>query len=241
MKQYNRIMKTNIPKTPIIVILALLLLGGAGYATFSFGIIDLSRFSVIDRLSSQEFIAQVNGEGVQTALFDLRFAQIADSYKAQGTTLEGESKETVKQEILQDMINEILLVQYGKEQGIIAEEEAIDSEYQRIVSQFPGEEKEFQQNLAAKGITLENIRRTISQDLIIQKVIEQQTAQNSVEVSEQEIQQTYDEAKTQNTEVPPFEEAKPQIENFLRQQKIGQIINALVAQLREKANIVISG
>ncbi|MBI2098428.1 MAG: SurA N-terminal domain-containing protein [Candidatus Wildermuthbacteria bacterium] len=234
-------MKTDILKKPILLaILALLLLGGVGYAAFAFDIIDLSRFSLVNRFSSQEFMAQVNGEGVQTALFDLRFAQIEDSYKAQGTILEGENRETVKQQILQDMINEILLVQYGKEQGIVAGEEAIDNEYQRIVSQFPGEEKEFRQNLAAKDITLEDIRRTISQDLIIQQVIEQQTAQNNIEVSEQEIQQTYDEAKAQSAEVPPFEEAKPQIENFLRQQKIGQIINTLVAQLREKANIVIS-
>ena len=240
MKQYNRIMKTNIPKTPIIVILALLLLGGAGYAAFSFGIIDLSRFSISNPPPAQEFMAQVNGEGIRTTLFDLRLAQVESSYEAQGTTLEAENKETLKQQILQDMISEILLVQYGKEQGIIAEEESIESEYQRIVSQFSNEE-EFQQNLAAQGVTVGDVRRTISQDLIIQKVIEQQTAQNSVEVSEQEVQKAYDEAKTQNTEVPPFEEAKPQIENFLRQQKIGQIINALVAQLREKANIVISG
>ena len=231
-------MKTNIPKKSILVILIVLVLGGTGYAALNFGIIDLSRFSAPNQPPTQEFMAQVNGENIRTTLFELRLAQTENSYEAQGKSLEGENKEILKQQILQDMISEILLVQYGKEQGIEAKQETVESEYERIIAQFPSE-KEFLKNLSAQGISIEDAQRVIIQDLIIQQVIEQQAAQNNIEISEQEIQQAYDEAIAQGAQVPPLEEAKPQITNFLRQQKIGQLINTLLGQLREKASIEI--
>ena len=231
-------MKNNILKSPFTWIIIALLAGGAGYAAIASGLVNLDFLSRETPVESKEFVAQVNGEGVKTALFELRLRQAQQIYQAQGATLSEEDTDLLRQQLLQEMIDEILLAQYGKEQGLQANDEMVQNEYDSLISQFTSEE-EFRANLAAQGATLDDVRHTIAQDLILQQVIEQQTAQHASEISEEEIQQAYDEAVQQGDEVPPLEEARPQIELFLQQQKTGQLINALVEELRENAEIQI--
>jgi hypothetical protein len=210
-------MKKQMFKNPFVWIAALLLLGGIGYG-------------VRDIILSEKLMARVNGEGLQTALFDARFEQAKKFYEAQGANLQTkESLDSLKKQVLDDMINEILLVQYGKEQGMGATQEMIENE------------EEFQKQLSAQGTTPENVRHVISQQLILRQVADQQAAEHKVEVSEEEMQKAYDEAVASGTEVPAFEEVKVQIEAFLRQQKVGQFVKTLVDQLRAKGTIEILG
>ena len=53
------------------------------------------------------------------------------------------------------------------------------------------------------------------------------------------MRQTYDETVASGVEVPPFEEVRGEIEEFLKQQKIGQLMDELVGQLRAQASIEI--
>jgi len=51
----------------------------------------------------------------------------------------------------------------------------------------------------------------------------------------------YDRAVENGAEVPPFEEVTLDIENQLRQQKIGQLMDALIQQLHSESAIEIFG
>jgi len=220
--------RTTMVKNPFVWVVALLLLGGIGYG-------------VKDVVLSEKLMAKVNGESLQAALFEVRLEQAKSFFEAQGANLQTkENLDLLKQQVLDDMINEILLVQYGKEQGMGATQEMIEKEYQQAVAQFPSE-KEFQKQLTAQGTTPENVRYLISQQLILRQVADQQAAEHNVEVSEEEIQKAYDEAVASGAEVPAFEEVKVQIEAFLRQQKVGQFVKTLIEQLRAKGTIEILG
>lgn len=229
-------------KKPILIVVgaaSLLLIGGVGYGVVS-GAIDLARFSWSSPVPAREFAAHVNGESIPTALLELRFAQAKTLYESQGTPLTQEDTTALRQQILDDMVNEVLLVQYGKEQGIEATEEFIESGYQEIVARFPSEE-EMQKSLALQGVLAEDVRRTVAQDYVIQQVIEKQASENNIVISEEEMRQTYGEAVAGGAEVPPFEEVQLQIQEFLHKQKIAQLIQTLIEQLRSAAAIEILG
>ena len=229
--------RTEMFKKPLVWVAALLILGGIGYGAVTSGIVDLDRLQNV--FFSEKVMAKVNGESLQTALFEARFEQAKKFYEAQGTDVKTkENLDLLKKQVLDDMINEILLVQYGKEQGMVATQEMIEKEYQQAVAQFPSEE-EFQKQLATQGTTPENVRLVIAQQLILRQVAEQQAVENKIEVSEEEMQKAYDEAVASGAEVPAFEEVKVQIETFLRQQKIGPFVKTLVEQLRAKGTIEI--
>jgi len=212
-------------KNPIIWIGILLLIGGAGYWAVTSGV-------------SEEFVAIVNGEGIEKRLLDLRFTQLTANYKTQGITLADEDTIQLREQILEDMINERLLIQYAKEQGIPEQEELVEQEYRLILSQFENEE-ELKKQLSNNNTSIQDIRISISEQFMIRELASQQAEQENIEVSQEEIQQAYDVAAAGGTEVPPLEEVQEQVKEFVRQQKISQLIEVLLEQLRNRGSIEI--
>ncbi|GEM_PF-5777275 len=232
-------MKNQILKSPIVWVVALLILGAGGYGAIASGIVDLNQLkNLIPSGSPESFAAHVNGEGVPAAALQIRFDQVKKSSEAQGTPLEEKDIELLKQQVLNDMISEMLLIQHGKKQGMTAQAETVESEYQKIVAQFPSQE-EFEKQLSTQGTKPEDVRDAISRQLIVQQIADQQATEHAIEITEEEMQKTYDEAVASGAEVPPFEEVKSQIEEYLRQQKTGELMSALVDQLRAQASIEI--
>ena len=212
-------------KNPIVWLGLLLLIGGAGYWAVTSGV-------------SEEFVAKVNGEGIEKRLFDVRFVQLRANYETQGIAFADEDTIQLREQILEDMINERLLIQHAKEQGITGQEELMEEEYQLILSQFENE-KELEKRLADNNTSLQDIRISISEQFMIRELANQQAEQENIEVSKEEIQQAYDVAAAGGTEVPPLEEVQEQVEDYVRQQKISQLIEVLLEQLRNEGSIEI--
>ena len=228
-KSYGRMgdIKMEQTKKFIVVIIVLALLGGIGYVALK------------NVPSSDEGLAaRVNGEEVKKALLEKRFDQIKASYEAQGTPLADQDVTTIRQQLLDGLISETLLLQYAREQGISANEEMIENEYQQIVLQFPKEE-DFQNMLTTQGMNIQELRQEISRQLIFQQIADRKATEANIVIPEGEMRQTYDETVASGVEVPPFEEVRGEIEEFLKQQKIGQLMDELVGQLRAQASIEI--
>jgi len=216
-------------KKLIVAIVVLALLGGIGYVALT------------NAPSPEEGLAaRVNGEEVKKTLLEERFERAKASYEAQGIALADQEITTIRQQLLDDLISETLLFQYAREQGITATEEMIENEYQQIVLQFPSEE-DFQNTLTTQGMNTQELRQEISRQLIFRQIADRKAAEGKIIVSEEEMRRTYDETAESGTEVPPFEEVRGEIEEFLRQQKIGQLMDELVGQLRAQASIEILG
>ena len=215
----------SLMKNPIVWLGLLLLIGGAGYWAVTSGV-------------SEEFVAKVNGEGIEKRLFDVRFAQLRANYETQGIAFADEDTIQLREQILEDMINERLLIQHAKEQGITGQEELMEEEYQLILSQFENE-AELKKQLSDNNTSIQDIRTSISEQFMIRELASQQAEQGDIEISQEEIQQAYDDVVSGGAEVPPLEEVQEQVEEFVRQQKISQLVEVLLEQLRTKSSIEI--
>ena len=215
----------SLMKNPIVWLGLLLLIGGAGYWAVTSGV-------------SEEFVAKVNGEGIEKRLFDVRFAQLTANYETQGIAFADEDTIQLREQILEDMINERLLIQHAKEQGITGQEELMEEEYQLILSQFENE-AELKKQLSDNNTSIQDIRTSISEQFMIRELASQQAEQGDIEISQEEIQQAYDDVVSGGAEVPPLEEVQEQVEEFVRQQKISQLVEVLLEQLRTKSSIEI--
>lgn len=215
----------SLMKNPIVWLGLLLLIGGAGYWAVTSGV-------------SEEFVAKVNGEGIEKRLFDVRFVQLRANYETQGIAFADEDTIQLREQILEDMINERLLIQHAKEQGITGQEELMEEEYQLILSQFENE-AELKKQLSDNNTSIQDIRTSISEQFMIRELASQQAEQGDIEISQEEIQQAYDDVVSGGAEVPPLEEVQEQVEEFVRQQKISQLIEVLLEQLRTKSSIEI--
>lgn len=228
--------KKSIGKNPIVWVIALLLIGGVGYWAVTSGAIDMNRFGISG--VPEEFVAKVNGEGIQKRLFDARFEQLKGNSEAQGTLLREEEITQLREQILADMVNERLLIQYAREQGIVVDEQLVEREYQLILSQFESEE-DLESQLVDNNTTVQELRGSIGEQLTIRELANQQVTQNNVEVSQEEIQQAYDDAVASGAEVPPLEEVQEQIKDFISQQKVAQLMGALLERLRSEGSVEI--
>jgi hypothetical protein len=210
---------------------------GVGYAAVSFGVVDLSKFTG-ETPQEQEAVATVNGEVIEKRLLDIRFEQVKKNYEAQGVVFEENNLAELREQTLSGMIDERLLVQYGKGQGIEAPTEIVEAQYQEILSQFASEE-EFGEEAALQGLTLQDVRDSIAEQIIVQGIVNQQIVENNIEVSDQEIQSSYDEVAATRDDLPSFQEVKDQIEKQLVNQKVAQFMEEVVTRLRAEGTVEI--
>lgn len=186
-------------------------------------------------------VATVNGQEISSE----RLQEQLDSFRnSTGTQAEqfNNLSETRQQEILlEGIINTELQLQAAEGAGVTVSDEEVESELQASIEQI-GEE-EFQNRLEQNGITREEVRDDLRDQMIISAYIEQE-AGGEISATDEEIQQLYQQftAQSQQTgnedaEVPSLDELRPQIEQAVVQQKQQEIALQLLDQARENADI----
>jgi FKBP-type peptidyl-prolyl cis-trans isomerase (trigger factor) len=184
-------------------------------------------------------VAIVNNETITRQAFNEQFQQVSAAYEAQGIDMSAEEIRTaVEQEVLDGMINEKLLLQRARQEGITATEEDIEEQLQLIAGQFPDEES-FRQQIAEFGMTEEELREVIARQVVIQAYVERHIAAQNIEVTEEEVAGAYDEYSELVEDAPPLEDIRPDITAELVQQKEQEIVLAFLEQLKAESDIQI--
>jgi len=140
---------------------------------------------LLSEVDEKVFILQAQGQ-----------LQGADSTKVNG----------IRRDILDRLVEETLVVQRAKSQGLSVDSgevtEAVDAAVQQVRSQFPSEEA-FQKALDAEGITLlqlrERYKSDVEQEKLAQKVVAQEI-RSQVEVTTEDVQKYY---REHESEIPP--------------------------------------
>ncbi|MEQ6378329.1 SurA N-terminal domain-containing protein [Bacillaceae bacterium S4-13-58] len=194
-----------------------------------------------------EAAAIVNGEEISMEEFNLTYDQITTQYEQFGMNVE-EQEDQIKQMVIDQLVNTEIIVQKSEETDYEPSEEEIDQEYDMILEQIGGEE-ELQTALEESDMTKEDLRKDIRTQLKVNQFLE-----NSVEepqVSEEEIQQSYDDMiaqaeqdnaeaeEGQEQEIPEFEEVKDAIEQQLIQTKKQESQQELIEKLRSESDVEI--
>ena len=166
-----------IPLAVIVLVLAL-----AAAAWFLFG-------SAIGNLFEGEPAARINGDVITVSELDTRFQSIA----AQNPTLldpelGGMEAGAVRQLILGTMVDELLLMQEARREGIRISDADVQEEIDTFVASYPSLEA-FEEELRDNNFTLDMFREQIRQAMAMEALLEVKVPSESV--TDQEVSDYY--------------------------------------------------
>lgn len=165
-KKSKKIKKSTIKKISAVVVLL--------------AVLAVILYFAFRTLKPEQVIAKVNEEKITKQELELKYAQLPDQYKLFIT----------KDAFLDQIINIKLLLQAAKKQAIAVTEEEVEAEVNNLKRQAPTEEA-FEQLLKQRNIQLPELKKQISEQLIINKLLNE-TVISKVEVSDSKIKEYYD-------------------------------------------------
>lgn len=190
-------------------------------------------------LSSSKAVAYVNGEKITQSDFDLRVNQILSSPQAQGLNLDDPSiRDSIEQQILTEIINTRLLLQNAKDAGIEIGDGEVDAEYRLMIERL-GSEEVLLQEVKKGGLTEDEFRKNIADQLMIQAYLDDNVDTSSTTATEEEVQAFYDENVAGSDGAPALADIRTQIEDQIVSVKQQQLIGDFIALLRKDADIKI--
>ncbi|MCF8011175.1 MAG: SurA N-terminal domain-containing protein [Clostridiales bacterium] len=187
--------------------------------------------------NSVEKVAVVNGQILYRDELESQMEQVKSQYKQQGKDLDSEENEAalaeLEKQVLEEMIDKTVLLQEADKEGISIKNEEVKSQFDQMEAQFGGEEQ-FNKVLKNNDITVEKLKQDMSEQLKIEKYIENAVPEEEISVSEKETRNYYDQVKEQSSkEIGNYENLKSQIENMLKQQKVQSVQDELLESLKE--------
>ncbi|OEF97679.1 SurA N-terminal domain-containing protein [Desulfuribacillus alkaliarsenatis] len=187
-----------------------------------------------------EAVAIVNGQEISVEEFNGMMGSMKAMYAQSGFDFEDEEAIGMLQELEQQVLNNLIsmevLRQEAEGNGYEVTEEEIDVEIDQLKVQF-GTDEEFAEVLAANSMTLEQLRNSIGNEILIDRFVENEMPQPSV--TEEEALVLYEEYSMMQEDMPAFEEVRDMIEDELRQQKLDQQIGQVIQTLVEESDIEI--
>ncbi len=197
-----------------------------------------------------EAVAKVNGVDITQTDFDSQLAASITALKNQGVDVSASTTvETVRQQVLNDLINNELINQGVKASGITVTQQEIDTQYQAVITQLGGQDKLVEQ-LRLANLTDAKLKENISKQIAAQKFLLANISASSTEVTDAEIKKFYDDAVKAQEEankklpkdqkpqpIPTLKDVKAQIQQQLVAQKQQAQAASFVQALRAKAQV----
>ncbi|OHA27023.1 MAG: hypothetical protein A3D52_01005 [Candidatus Taylorbacteria bacterium RIFCSPHIGHO2_02_FULL_44_36] len=182
-------------------------------------------------------VAVVNGQKITRAVYDERYAQLATNIALQGQSATTTEMQTlIKNQTLDNLVTEILLLQEADKEGIKVNEQEVNTLFSQNKSQFP-DEAEFEKALTAQGFTVGTFKKFLIKDNIIRQYLVAHIDTNTATTTETEIKTLYDQAAASNPTVPPLNQIRDQVKNQIIQQKQQRLIADFIQRLRASSTV----
>ena len=221
-------------KTLLIVIIGVLIVATGAWFLLSNG--EAPSQNTATEPSS--VVARVNGEDITRAELEDSEAQIAAQQGADIASLDAESREQLQKQVLDGLVANMLIQQAIVNSGLTVTEAEITTQIEMIKGQFT-DDAQFQEVLLEQGLSEADLREQVRGEVATQAYFEQALDLESITVTEEEIQARYEQEAAAGEGIPPFEDARGQIELFVIQQKQQELLMAHVQELRASAEIEI--
>lgn len=192
-----------------------------------------------------DVVAEVNGEKIDKKEFESaytgQFQQMAMQAQMSGQEVD---QAQLKGQVAESLVAQELLVQETKNQKLTATEEQINTALEELAQQNGLKSSdELLTALKEQGVSKEEVMAQLEAQVKIDQLVASETGE--IKLTDKELQTYYDEAKAQQKEaggeeIPAFEEVKPQIEEQMKMQKESEATQALIAKLREKAEVKVN-
>ncbi|MBU0985694.1 MAG: SurA N-terminal domain-containing protein, partial [Proteobacteria bacterium] len=137
-----------------------------------------------------EKVAVVNGTIIPLAEFNEELEQIKQRISQQGQQISDTELVELKNNLLEDLINQRLIYQESQNKGIQVAERLITDSFLAIKKRFPGED-EFKKALSETNLTEDTIKSKIKQGIAIKELLDTVIVQK-ITIPESETREFYD-------------------------------------------------
>lgn len=237
------------------------LLVGLSVAVAMFGLAGCSGASepeesppTSDQAASQEpdlsgipdVVAEVNGTQLTGDGFvELYEAQFQQMQAQSQTTGEQVDQQALRKQTVEVMVDTELLTQEADARQIQASQADLDAALEEIaVANQMESTQDVLAALAEQGVTEDEIYSQLETQVRLDRLMAEET--DDSEPTEQELRELYDQVAAQQeqsgeagTELPPFEEVKPQLVEQVVSSKQSEAYGILVSTLRENADVTV--
>ncbi|WP_416149944.1 SurA N-terminal domain-containing protein [Salipaludibacillus sp. HK11] len=199
-----------------------------------------------DLESIPDVVAEVNGDEIPRDEFVSIYQQ-----QFQYATMMGGAEvdeDQMKQELAENMIGTQLLIQEADRNGFEATEDEVNETLDEIVAQNGLESREeFFSIVGDQGMDEDEIMSQLETEVKVEQLIASELGDN--EPTDEELQEFYDQMVAQQEEmageteeeieIPSFEEVKDDLVQHVKDQQETELLQTLIAELREDADVTI--
>ena len=147
-------------------------------------LLGVSSLATAERQPLDRVIAVVEQGVVLQSELDARLEQIRSRLRAQGTRLPPD--EVMKQRVLEQLIMDEIQVQRAEQMGMRVSDSELNQTMRNIASRNNYSLDEFEQALASEGLTFQQAREQIRQEILVSRIQQQQVGQR-VRVTDREV------------------------------------------------------
>lgn len=131
--------------------------------------------------TKEGFAAMVNNEGITLKELDENYAKIPEQYKMFVT----------KEQLLSQLVDEKILMQEAKKQGLEATEKDVDEAIQNTLTQNLITMEQFEALVKQQNLSMDELREDYKKQILISKLLEKEVT-SKVNASEKDIRDYYD-------------------------------------------------
>jgi SurA-like N-terminal domain len=190
-----------------------------------------------------DVVAEVNGEEVTrdefVPIYETQFAQAQSS----GETPD---EDALKTQTADSLVNAELLAQEAEDRGFSVTEQDVDDELESLAKDNQlGSAEELIAAIEEQGTTEEQARDQLEAQLVIQQLLEDEAG--PIRSTEKELRKMYADAKKQQAQLgdqgqtlPAYAKVRAEIVAQAKDDKLSEVAQTLVDDLREDADITIN-
>lgn len=190
-----------------------------------------------------DVVAEVNDTKIEKAEFEeaynMQFQQMAMMSQMSGEEV---NQDDLKKQVVDGLVSQTLLIQEADKRKMEVSEEDTNAVLDDLVEQNGMESQDdLFKAFDEQGMPKEEVMSQVDMQVKVDKLIAEEAGE--IEPSKEELQELYDQQIEQikqmetEEEPPSFEEMEPQLKEQVVMQKEGEAAQALVADLKESADM----
>lgn len=183
-----------------------------------------------EKVNDDDVVVNINDSGVKGTDYNIFYLQTKMQMQQFGQDIE--DLDSIKEQTLDRLITQELLMQEAEKEGIEISDEEVNSELDEIKEQV-GEN--FDDQVKEIGMNEESFKDQLSNELLISKYADEKI--KTEEVSDDEAKEMYENLEQQNEEIADFDEIKDELKQSIEEQKKQEELQAKVEELKESADI----
>lgn len=163
---------------------------------------------------------------------DLFFAAFVNGQPVTKRALVKELEKLGGQQVLESLITKNLIYQEARKQKIIINEDEINKQVEDLKTQLSNQGMTLESALSMEGQTEDDFRQSLRTKLLVEKMLA-----SKVNISDEEINQYFEDNKDSFAKGATLETVKEQITEALYQDKLATAYSSWIKELKDKAKI----